>query len=101
VRTHFAEAMTRLATATKDARSGWRDLACAAVIALATRDGPGPDVYLAVAASPNAKVRDYGLMVLAAEGDDRAWNQVLATVSEIVGCRLPLCSRNSGRRADG
>jgi hypothetical protein len=29
-------------------------------------------------------VRDYGLMVLAAEGDERAWDPMLATVSEIL-----------------
>jgi hypothetical protein len=86
VRAQFSDAMARLATATKSARSGWRDLACAAVIALARRDGPAAtDIYLAAAASTSADVRDYGLMVLAAEGDDRAWEQVLAAVSEILG----------------
>ena len=30
-------------------------------------------------------MRDYGLIVLAAEGDERAWGPVLATVSEILG----------------
>ncbi|MGH3219927.1 MAG: hypothetical protein ACRDPY_14700 [Streptosporangiaceae bacterium] len=85
VRAQFGDATARLATATKSARSGWRDLACAAVIALATRDGPAAtDIYLAAAASTSAVVRDYGLMALAAEGDDRAWDPVLATVSEIL-----------------
>jgi hypothetical protein len=86
VRAQFSDAMTALTTATKSARSGWRDLVCAAVIALARRDGPAAtDIYLAAAASASADVRDYGLMVLAAEGDDRAWDPVLATVSEILG----------------
>lgn len=86
VRAQFSDAMARLATATRSARSGWRDLACAAVIALARRDGPAAtDIYLAAAASTSADVRDYGLMVLAAEGDARAWDPMLATVSEILG----------------
>ena len=86
VRAQFSDAMTALATATKSARSGWRDLACAAVIALARRDGlAATDIYLTAAASASADVRDYGLTVLVAEGDDRAWDPVLATVSEILG----------------
>ncbi len=88
VRAQFSDAMTGLATATKSARPGWRDLACAAVIALARRDGPAAtDVYLAAAASTSADVRDYGLMVLAAEGDERAWDPVLASASEILGSK--------------
>jgi hypothetical protein len=56
------------------------------VIALARRDGPAAtDVYLTAVASTSADVREYGLMVLSAEGDDRAWDPVLATVSEILG----------------
>jgi len=85
VRAQFSDAMARLATATKSARPGWRDLVCAAVIALARRDGPAAsDIYLTAAASTSADVRHYGLMVLAAEGDERAWDPMLATVSEIL-----------------
>jgi hypothetical protein len=86
VRAQFSDTMARLATATKSTRSGWRDLACAAVIALARRDGPAAmDVYLTAAASTSADVRDYGLMVIAGEGDDQAWDPMLAKVSEILG----------------
>ena len=44
------------ATATKSTRSGWRDLACAAVSALAWRDGPAAtDIYLTAAASTSTQ----------------------------------------------
>jgi hypothetical protein len=41
------------------------------------------DVYLAAAGSANQSVRQYGLDVLAAEGDDRACDLMLAKVGEI------------------
>lgn len=85
VRTQFSDAMAGLATATKGSRHWWRDLACAAVIALARRGGPeATDVYLVAAGSADRVVRGYGLGVLEAEGDERAWDLMLATVAEIV-----------------
>ena len=84
MRAQFSDAMARLA-ASKSGRHWWRDLACAAVIALAMREGPGAtDVYLAAAGSADRAVRQYGLMVLDAEGDDRAWDAMLARVGEIL-----------------
>jgi hypothetical protein len=85
VRGQFSDALARLDVAPKDARHWWRNLACAAVVALARREGPAAtDIYVAAAASAVRDVRDYGLMVLAAEGDDSAWDQVLGWVGEIL-----------------
>src|ERR1022692_2032380 len=62
VRAQFSHAMSELATATKHTQVNWRDNACAAVIALARRDGAAAtDVYLAAIASANPTVHDYGL----------------------------------------
>jgi hypothetical protein len=84
VRAQFSNAMAGLA-ASKSARHWWCDLACAAVIALARREGPAAtDVYLAAADSAVRAVRQYGLGVLAAEGDERAWDPMLARVGEIL-----------------
>jgi hypothetical protein len=85
VRAQFSHAMSALATASKYTRAGWRDNACAAVIAFAQRDGPAAtDAYLAAIASANPIVHDYGLDALATEGDDRGWNTMVALISEIL-----------------
>lgn len=85
VRAQFSHAMSELATATQHTRANWRDNACAAVIALARRDGPAAtDVYLEAIASANPIVRDYGLDALAFEGDDRGWDSMVAFISEIL-----------------
>jgi hypothetical protein len=84
VRAQFSHAMSELATATKHTQVNWRDNACAAVIALARRDGAAAtDVYLAAIASANPTVHDYGLDALAVEGD-RGWNSIVAFISEIL-----------------
>lgn len=84
VRAQFGDAMARLA-APNSARSWWTDLACAAVTALAKRDGPAAtDVYLTAAGSSARTVRESGLMVLSVEGDDRAWEPMIAKVGEIL-----------------
>jgi hypothetical protein len=84
VHSQFSDAMARLT----DPKSGWhwwRDLACAAVIALARREGPAAtDAYLTAADSADRAVRQYGLMVLEVDGDDRAWDPMLARVGEIL-----------------
>ena len=85
VRAQFSLAMGELATATKYTRADWRDNACAAVIALARRDGPAAtDVCLAAIASANPSVRRYGLNALAVEGDDRGWDTMVAFISDIL-----------------
>jgi hypothetical protein len=89
VRAQFGDAIAGLATPSS-ARHWWTDLACTAVIALARRDDPAAtDVYLAAAGSSARNVREYGLMVLEAEGDDGAWEPMLTRVGEILS-RKPI-----------
>lgn len=84
VRAQFDDAMAGLA-APNSARHWLTDLACTAVIALARRDGPAAtDVYLAATRSSARNGREYGLMVLGAEGDDRAREPMIARVGEIL-----------------
>jgi hypothetical protein len=90
VRAQFDDAMAGLATGPQRARAWWRDLACAAITALAKREGPAAtDVYLAAAVSASQAVRDYGLNALDAKGGDLAWDPMLARVEEIIG-RKPI-----------
>lgn len=85
VRAQFSDAMANLATSSRSKRFWWRDLACAAVIALARREGPAAtDVYLSAAMSANQDLRSYGLETLYAEGDDLAWDPMLAKAAEII-----------------
>lgn len=85
VRAQFSHAMRELATAAKHTQANWRDNVCAAVIALARRDGPAAtDVCLAAVASTNPSVRHYGLDALAFEGDDRGWDTMVAFTSDIL-----------------
>ena len=85
VRAQFSRAMSELTTAAKHTQANWRDNACAAVIALARRDGAAAtDVCLAAIASTNPSVRCYGLDALAVEGDDRGWDLMVAFISEIM-----------------
>ncbi|MFI5065320.1 MAG: hypothetical protein ACHP9Z_15290 [Streptosporangiales bacterium] len=94
VRAQFSHAMSELATATKYTRSGWRDNACAAVIALARRDGAAStDVYLAAIASTNPTVRGYGLDALAAEGDHHGWDTMVTFISDILSRKTISASR--------
>jgi hypothetical protein len=94
LRAEFSHALGELATATKSTRPDWRDNACAAVIALARRDGAAAtDVYLTAIASTNPTVRDYGLDTLAAEGDDRGWDFMVAFISEILSRKMISASR--------
>jgi hypothetical protein len=85
VRAQFSLAMSELATAARHTQANWRDNACAAVIALARRDGPAAtNVCLAAIASANPSVRRYGLDALATEGDDRGWDTMVAFVSGLL-----------------
>jgi hypothetical protein len=81
----FAATAGGLAGASKSIKPQYRDLICASVAALARRDGPAAtDVYLAAARSANAIISDYGMSALAVAGDDRAWDQMLTRLSEIL-----------------
>ena len=58
------------------------DLRCTALIALAKRCGDGAtEEYQAACSSRSLSVRDYGVLTLAAFGDDRAWSTMLARLS--------------------
>jgi hypothetical protein len=69
----------------------YRDLISACVAALAKRDGPAAtDVYIAAMRSPNPGVRGYGMSALAVAGDDRAWDEVIARLNEVLQRKLSL-----------
>ena len=58
---------------------GTEQTRCAALLALAKREGANASAELATALkSRNAAVRDYAVLGLAAFGDDRAWDDILA-----------------------
>lgn len=79
LRGEFAAAMEQYATTKPHNRAAYCDLMCACVWALGKRDGPGgTDLFVKAAAHANRSVRHYGFMILAAVGDDRAWNDLLA-----------------------
>jgi len=81
----FATAAGSLAGASKSIKPDYRDLICASVAALARRDGPvATDVYLTAVRSANAIIRDYGMSALAVAGDDRAWDQMLTRLGEVL-----------------
>jgi len=83
LRSEFADAAGSLAGASRATKFWYRDLICASVWALATRDGPAAtDVYLAAIRSANATVRDYGMTFLAVSGDDRAWDEVITRLRD-------------------
>jgi hypothetical protein len=94
VRCEFAAAADHYATASRHSRSDYRDLMCACVWALGKRDGPGSTDILAEAGShASAAVRDYGLVALAAVGDDRAWDDMLAGLRARLAKRITSASR--------
>jgi hypothetical protein len=85
LRQAFSTAMADMESASKSTRSWYRDLVCASLVALARRERPAAtDIYLAAVNSPNTIVRDYGMLALAPFGDDRAWEQILARLSQIL-----------------
>ncbi len=94
IRGEFAAAADQCATAKSHSRSDFRDLMCACVWALGKRGGPGStDILVEAAAHTSAKVRDYGLVTLAAVGDDRAWDDMLADLRERLARRITSASR--------
>jgi len=61
---------------------GTSDLRCAALLALAKREQAGASEVLSEAVDDaDAAVREYALMGLAAVGDERAWDAVLARLT--------------------
>lgn len=89
LRAVFTDASAKYEVASKSTRSAFRDLMCAAVTALAKRDGPAAtDIFIAAANASNPYIRDYGMSALAPVGDDTAWDQIFARLSEILERKL-------------
>lgn len=81
----FATATASLTGASKSIKPWYCDLICASVAGLARRDGPAAtDVSLAAARSANAIIRDFGMTALAVSGDDRAWDEMLTRLRELL-----------------
>jgi hypothetical protein len=79
LRADFAAARAAFETCKPHRRAEYVDVMCACVWALGKRDGPdATDLYVEAAAHANRDVRDHGLSVLAAVGDGRAWDDMLA-----------------------
>lgn len=77
IRAEFAEALAEFATAKPHDRPVYRDLMCACLWALGKRDGPAAtDVLLEATVHASYEVRDYGFVIIAAVGDDRAWDDM-------------------------
>jgi hypothetical protein len=85
LRTAFGSALERMTVASKSRKPMERDLICTCVIALARREREAAtDVYMMAARHDNAIIRTYGLGALAVVGDDRAWEEVMARLGEIL-----------------
>jgi hypothetical protein len=85
IRHAFADATGMLATARPSQRSWLRDLACAAVYALCKRDGAAAtDIFVAAAFHPSRDISGCGIRALVSAGDDRAWDDVMTTLGEIL-----------------
>jgi hypothetical protein len=96
VRSEFSAARARFETSKPHNRADDCDLMCACVWALGHRDEPAAtDMLVEAAGHASASVRDYGLSVLAAVGDDRAWDDMFAALE------LRLAKRISRARQAG
>jgi hypothetical protein len=85
IRRAFAAAMAGLATARPSQRGELRDLACAAVYALSKRDGAAAtDIFVTAGFHASQDISRYGLDALVSVGDDRAWDDVMSMLGEIL-----------------
>jgi hypothetical protein len=83
LRREFVAASAQFEAAKPHCRAAYRDLMCACLWALGKRDGAAAtDVLIEGAAHASWNVRDYGFMIVAAVGDDRAWDGMLAALAE-------------------
>jgi hypothetical protein len=83
--TRGAAGSSALRSVLDTAGPGSRDLHCAAILALTRRSGPAATSdMLACLAGSDSVVREYGLFCLAAVGDDRGWDQVLAWLVKLL-----------------
>jgi hypothetical protein len=95
LRAEFAAAMAHFQTCKPHRRAEYVDLMCACVWALGKRDGPGAtDLCIAAAGHSNRDVRDYGLTILAAVGDDRAWDDMLAALADRLAKKISSAQRS-------
>jgi hypothetical protein len=96
IRRAFADAVAGLATARPNQRSDLRDLACAAVYALGERDGAAAtDVFVTAAFHPNRDISNYGMNALVSAGDDRAWDDVMSRLAEILRTKAGMGTHRS------
>ena len=96
LRSEFAAAREQFGTTKPHNRAGYCDLMLGCLWALGKRDGPGgTDVFVEAMAHANRSVRDKGLIILAAVGDDRAWDDMLAEL------RGRLAKKINGTRRGG
>jgi hypothetical protein len=85
LRATFVAATGKYATAGKSTKPEYSDLICACLWALAERDGPAATDILALAAgSLSPHVRASAISDLAAVGDDRAWEAVMARLTAML-----------------
>jgi hypothetical protein len=91
LRAAFAVATVEYATASKSAKPEYSDLICACLWALAERDGTAAtDILASAASSSNPHVRASAISDLAAVGDDRAWEAVMARLTAMLRRRTGL-----------
>ena len=89
LREEFTEALAKLATARPSQRSQLRDLACAAVYALQERDGhAATDVFVTAAFHASRDISGYGMDALEQAGDDRAWDEVLSALGQLLSRKV-------------
>jgi hypothetical protein len=98
IRHAFADATGMLATARPGQRSWLTDLACAAVYALCKRDGAAAtDIFVAAAFHPSRDISGYGIHALVSAGDDRAWDDVMTTLGEILRTKVSAGTQRSAQ----
>jgi hypothetical protein len=99
LRADFAAARAEFETCKPHRRAEYVDLMCACVWAVGKRDGPhATDFYIEAADHANRNVRDYGLSILAAVGDDRAWDDMLAALAERLAKKISSAQRGGEAR---
>lgn len=85
IRGEFANAAGELDTAPPSQRHWLKDLAMAAVWALWRRGGAAAtDVFVTAALHANRDLSEFGMQALAADGDDRAWDEVISMLGELL-----------------